>query len=662
MYEAQAVHAVTVEIGRDAPCGEGVGDAGVLLDIGAVGIPYLCYQSVKLRLVIVEAEHCLGSCAAEFHALADHRGDVAQRRNGHTLGVGVEGEHLIGHPRRRGYLAVAAGQLLRQRGRVDIVVRRRRRNLGLVGVEESGNIVVVAIVVGYVGDVSALLEHITGAREIVYPRAGLLCPSLVTVEPLSVDLQSLSRNLGIYRLMGTVVDDDTVDAAGEFEVGDRLEQVGREGISQSVAVQSVGGKGFGGNQILTIDVSHRRRFAYVTLLAGLAAVIHVHHGFTRPHRTHRDSAVLLDSHAVGFIDAARLVALEVGTHIPRLHGVGYLAVEVLLDELSDGSAPVEEEPVGLFAALYDGSRQCRHPRQQFVAASGFELFCHSWRPVGYSCLITVDEQVLESAFAHHAARGVDISGEIGAYISLHSLCRHLVDLESGRLGRRGMVHLARERVAEAQYAPAAHRRFPREPSGAVGEMSEVYHISQRRGLVGLWRGVERQVDRRAERGFLFGMVHAEGGKQVELADGEWTAVGFPYHSEVARRGRRDVHGGQRGTSQHQVAYFGEVQTIIARFQPFGRRGPLVAPLAVLTPVAQSQCPDGVCLVEFYLYPSHLAGAVGSQFLRLCHVAVGEHGQVYRAVARRSLRAHLSESELAVGPHRHHGDVLVVGLA
>ena len=148
----------------------------------------------------------------------------------------------------------------------------------------------------------------------------------MAVEPLPVDFQSLTRNFVVDGLVGAVVYHDAVNTAGKLQVGRWLEQIGGQRVGQAVAVQSIGRKRLSRNQVLAVDVGHRGRLAYVALLARLSAVVKVHHGFAGPHGAHRHGGMPLHGHTVGFIDAARLVALEVRSHAPGGHGVGHLVI------------------------------------------------------------------------------------------------------------------------------------------------------------------------------------------------------------------------------------------------------------------------------------------------------------------------------------------------
>ena len=76
-------------------------------------------------------------------------------------------------------------ELVDQRVGIDVVEAVAGRNIGRAVLEDRREVRVFAVEVEQVGAEVALLQQIAGAREVVDPRAGLLGPGLVAVEPLA---------------------------------------------------------------------------------------------------------------------------------------------------------------------------------------------------------------------------------------------------------------------------------------------------------------------------------------------------------------------------------------------------------------------------------------------------------------------------------------------
>ena len=93
---------------------------------------------------------------------------------------------------------------------IEVVAERYR---GVLMGKQAGDDIVLAIVIEHVCHVTALLEHVTAAGEVVGPCLCHFRPGLVAVEPLAIDHQSQTRPLVIDRLVGTLVDDKAVGAA-----------------------------------------------------------------------------------------------------------------------------------------------------------------------------------------------------------------------------------------------------------------------------------------------------------------------------------------------------------------------------------------------------------------------------------------------------------------
>ena len=196
------------------------------------------------------------------------------------------------------------------------------------------------------------------------------------------------------------------------------------------------------------DVRLKARIEYVAFL-----VVH-------PEGRHRYLGVAFAVHAVAEVGAVVLVALSVALHAVRFEDLVLEVVVILGDHVSDRPSPVEKEALGLFRAVKYHSCQRRHPAEKVVAFAGLELCRHIHCPCLRSCLETVREEVFDAALAELAAGRIDVGLEIVAEIFCDRLRVELVHLKTGGFRRCGVVGLAGQAVAEAEYSPVAFRCVP----------------------------------------------------------------------------------------------------------------------------------------------------------------------------------------------------------
>ena len=76
-------------------------------------------------------------------------------------------------------------QLVDQCVGIDVIESVAGRNIGRLSLEDGGQVGVFAVEVDQVGAEVALLEHVAGARQVIDPWRGLVCPGFVAIEPLA---------------------------------------------------------------------------------------------------------------------------------------------------------------------------------------------------------------------------------------------------------------------------------------------------------------------------------------------------------------------------------------------------------------------------------------------------------------------------------------------
>ena len=371
--------------------------------------------------------------------------------------------------------------------------------------KQAGNHVVLAVIIEHVGHVATLLQQVTAAGQVVGPCLGHLGPGLMAVEPLAIDHQPQSRFLVIDGLVGALVDDKAVGAAGHLEVGCRLQVAGIVAIG--TATHAVGSQRLGGDKRLAVEVGYRGRLADVALGHTGIGVIGFDPLGNRPHGSHGNVGLSLDAHAVGQVESAVLVGLKVGLHAVFMGNARRVLIHALLNQLADGRSPVIEELFALLGRTDDFACQYGQPWHQAVAASLFKLLRHQGTPGFPSGFIAVNQQIMESAFAHQAACRFLIGVEVILQKVGKGLFVDFTHLQSGRLGRCGMVLLAREGVAEPIDFPITLGGFPRQDTIVIDTVGDVDDIGQPDGLTRLGGREEvHHVRRRCKARFLFGVV------------------------------------------------------------------------------------------------------------------------------------------------------------
>src|SRR5580692_7040315 len=89
--------------------------------------------------------------------------------------------------------------------------------------EQRRHVGVLAVEVSDIGDELTLLQEIAATGEIAYPGRGLLRPGFITRKPLPEGPQREARRLVDERLMDGGVNDETIEAHGQFLIGGWLE-------------------------------------------------------------------------------------------------------------------------------------------------------------------------------------------------------------------------------------------------------------------------------------------------------------------------------------------------------------------------------------------------------------------------------------------------------
>ena len=242
--------------------------------------------------------------------------------------------------------------------------------------------------------------------------------------------------------MRGLVDDEAVDAVEELLVGGGLEGGGRPGPGRLGS-----GHGFGGGQILAVDVGHRGGLAVVGVVAELLVV---DAGPLGPHGTHGNVVELFDFHAVADKGAAAFVGLAVVAHGAGHEGGLDLAVVLVGDEVGDGLAEVPKEPFAGGGGIDQTPGEDRQPGHGVIAAATAELLDHVVGPIQRAGLPTVCDDVLDAAFAHPVgADGLLVAVEVVVHVAANIAAIELVHLETRGFGGCRVVGNAEQRVAEA---------------------------------------------------------------------------------------------------------------------------------------------------------------------------------------------------------------------
>ena len=177
--------------------------------------------------------------------------------------------------------------------RIHEIVRIAGRNVRQLVPEQPGDAVILPVIIEDIGLEAALLQQIGAAGQVIHPRAGLLRPGIVAVEPLTVSDEVQARLVPVVRLMGGLMDDEAVQAAGKGDIGRILHVFGAVGIV--LATCAAGGERFRRDDVLPIDMGHGGRFADVG---------HGHRnrgagtGIVHPDGGHRNVGRPLEVHAV----------------------------------------------------------------------------------------------------------------------------------------------------------------------------------------------------------------------------------------------------------------------------------------------------------------------------------------------------------------------------
>ena len=170
----------------------------------------------------------------------------------HPQALAAYAEGGVFHAAARHEFTALHPHFLQQCFRPDEIETVAEGDIRLGPAELGGDVGVLPVIVEEICHVAALLHHGAAAGDVVCPGGCLLCPGLVAVEPLAVDIHSHAGNDIIQRLMGAFMDDETVHPGEEFQVCGGFEVLGAVGICLSV--HSGSGQGFGRNQILPVDV------------------------------------------------------------------------------------------------------------------------------------------------------------------------------------------------------------------------------------------------------------------------------------------------------------------------------------------------------------------------------------------------------------------------
>ncbi|EEF23102.1 conserved hypothetical protein, partial [Ricinus communis] len=202
------------------------------------------------------------------------------------------------------------------------------------------------------------------------------------------------------------------------------------------------------------------------------------------------------------------------------------------DQVGDGTAEVPQEAVAGLGAIDHAPAQHRQPRQGIIAAALAEFGQHVGGPVLLVGFPAVQHQVAQALGAGHLAEiRFEVRGDGGAIQLVHFQADALL---GGRI-----VGLAGERVAQAQYGPAACRNVPIKAAIGAQLAGQVDHgLAAYRHVGGDGRrGQALQFFGNREASFVFVAVYAAGGGDREFGDIVRSLARLAHHivEEVTRR-------------------------------------------------------------------------------------------------------------------------------
>ena len=182
------------------------------MDVLPSGVPDIGNYSSEFSLVIKKGSGFLRSLSHEDGAVVHQRLEFPQDLKAHRAAVVTQDENLVLHSGLGDKVISAYGKNIEDAVRIDEVEGVASGDLRKLMAVDTGDVGILAIEEENIGHVLALLEHVAASCQIVRPVAGVFGPCLVTVEPLSEYHQPHSGTMGIGRLVGTLVDDETVES------------------------------------------------------------------------------------------------------------------------------------------------------------------------------------------------------------------------------------------------------------------------------------------------------------------------------------------------------------------------------------------------------------------------------------------------------------------
>ena len=597
-------------------------------------------QEVERRLGVFQGGRFLRQRTADGNAGLGQIHDPVQHVIGHGPAVRSQDQHLVFHPGFRLQAAVDREHGVLEAIRVDEVVGIAGRNLGQLRSEQPRNAVVLAVIVKDIGLETALLEKIGTAGEIVRPDPRLFRPGLVPVEPLAETEQVQAGPVRVVRLVGGLVDDETVQAAGEGDIG-RIFQVFRA-VGVAFPAHAAGGEGFRGDDVLAEEMSHGGRFPDIG---------HRHRdrgsvpGIGRPDGGHRDVGEPFDVHAVSDKDPSVFVGFRIAALHSGVPGDVAQAVVILGEEFAEGLPPVEQELFRLFRAAENLARQGRQPREEVIPPPFLELLEHVLCPCHLPGLVAVRQDILD--------RGAFIDAEEFPEIGFPGLRIEFVHLKTRRLGRSRMVLLAGQGDAETIDAPSTFRHLPDKESTLVHQ-TEILDLGH--GIGRVRRQIIGEIVRRGKTRFVLRMIHFDDAVQDEFRNlgPSWDTdrhaephkrtvrLRIPDHQpEMPGACRGNVHRQDRQDIGGDVTHPPPGLAVIAGFQAVTIGGRVVSPDASRFAARQGQGADRLRLVEGILDPGLLSLGSGRQFQVIVEIPVGELLDRKPAAGRCHFRAHLS---------------------
>ena len=311
--------------------------------------------------------------------------------------------------------------------------------------------------------------------------------------------------------MGVPVEDKPIDAQAELEVAQGLERIG---ILRPVPELGAGGVGFGGGDILAVDVGGGSGFLGVVdrRLAGPV--------FADPEFAHGHIGVAFALQLIGHSRQVDADGLGVEAQMVFMGQPLQDAVVVLRHQIREGAPEIPKKTLGGFLAVDHPAGQGQQPALEIVAPAALELIADEGSPVFAAGLPAIEQDVTQAVPHLRRIVGDDRPQHALLEVRGHSHSDQLIAFQPDRGGRRRVVHDAGRGVPDAHHRPIAWRRVPVRPPSEVHDGTGRNDIGGGKGRRG--KLADRPVRRHA--GLGVGLIEP-GACKRDVGEGELGAAG-----------------------------------------------------------------------------------------------------------------------------------------